>query len=228
MPQQINLRTPILLTQKHYFSASTMAGSLAVIAAFSAALYGYWMWSLSNNSAELNRTLTSFSQERQRLQAALKDRQASQVPAEAGLQQALQAQQGLLQQREQVLAELGRGLLREGQGHATRLRLVAQTIPPEVWVTEVKADERQMEVTGFTLDPAALNHWVARLAEHPLLRGHVLSAVKVERVVGEAADAGGRTAGAPTAAASRPRWAFVLVSTAPGAPLAAAPAGGAR
>lgn len=228
MPQQINLRTPILLTQKHYFSASTMAGSLAVIAAFCAALYGYWMWSLSANSAELNRTLGSFAQERERLQAALKERQSAEVPAEAGLQQTLQAQQALLLQREQVLAELGRGLLREGQGHATRLRLVAQTIPPEVWVTEVKADERQMEVTGFTLDPAALNQWVVRLAEHPLLRGHALSAVKVERVVGAAAEAGAKEAGGPMAAISRPRWAFVLVSTAHSVPLAAAASGGTR
>lgn len=227
MPQQINLRTPILLTQKHYFSASTMAGSLAVIAAFCAALYGYWIWSLSVNGAELNRTLGSFAQERERLQAALKIRQAAEVPAEAGLQQTLQARQALLQQREQVLSELGRGLLREGQGHATRLRLVAQTIPPEVWVTEVKADERQMEVTGFTLDPAALNQWVGRLTEHPLLQGHALSAVKVERVAGDTADAGAKAAGVPATAGQRPRWAFVLVSAAH-RPLAATASGGAR
>jgi len=228
MPQQINLRTPILLTQKHYFSASTMAVSLAVIAAFCAALYGYWMWSLSSSAAELEHTLRGFAQEREQLQTALKQRQASEVPADAGLQQTLQAQQTLLQQREQVLAELGRGLLREGQGHATRLRLVAESIPPEVWVTEVKADERQMEVAGFTLDPAALNQWVSRLAAHPLLQGHALSAVKVERVAGEAADAGTRVAGAPAISGARPRWAFVLVSTAHGAAPAATAAGGAR
>ena len=218
MPQQINLRTPILLTQKHYFSASTMVGALAIIAVFCAALYGYGMWRLSVSSAELERTLSGFVQERERLQAALKERRAAEVPAEAGLQQTLQAQQALLQQREQLLAELGRGLLREGHGHATRLRLVAQTIPPEVWVTEVKADERQMEVAGFTLDPAALNQWVTRLSEHPLLQGHALSAVKVERAAGDAAEAGDKASGAPAKVGSRPRWAFVLVSTARGTP----------
>lgn len=217
MPQQINLRTPILLTQKHYFSASTMVWSLVVIGLFCAALYGYWMWSLAANSAELNRSLSGFAQERERLQAALKEQQASVVPAEAGLVQELQSRQALLQQREQVLAELGRGLLREGQGHATRLRLVAQTIPPEVWVTEVKADERQMEVHGFTLDPAALNQWVARLAEHPSLKGHALSAIKVERVATETPEAGAAAAMATGSAAGtrvRPRWAFTLVSSA--------------
>jgi Tfp pilus assembly protein PilN len=206
MPQQINLRTPILLTQKHYFSASTMAWALAVIGLFSAALCGYWVWSLEANSAELTRTLSSYAKEKERLQAAIKMRQASALPAEAGLMQELQVRQTLLQQREQVLAELGRGLLHEGQGHAARLRLVAQTIPAEVWVTEVRADERQMEVHGFTLDPAALNQWVARLGAHPVLKGHALSAIKVERVIKEAPQAVG--------ARGRPSWAFTLVSQA--------------
>lgn len=212
MPQQINLRTPILLTQKHYFSASTMALSLGIIGLFSVALCAYWIWSLKANSAELTRTLSGYAKERERLQVALKEIQSSALPAEVGLVQALQARQTLLQQRERVLAELGRGLLRDGQGHAARLRLVAQTIPAEVWVTEVRADERQMEVHGYTLDPAALNQWVARLGGHPQLQGHALSAVKVERVSGGAPDpvASAAAAGVRT----RPTWAFTLVSTA--------------
>lgn len=212
MPQQINLRTPILLTQRHYFSASTMAVSLAVIGLFSAALCAYWVWSLEANSAELTRTLSGYAKERERLQAAIKEQQASALPAETGLMQALQARQTLLQQREQVLAELGRGLLREGQGHAARLRLVAQTIPAEVWVTEVRADERQMEIRGYTLDPAALNQWVARLEAHPLLKGHTLSAIKVEHVHAEALPAVGGTVA--TGARARPSWSFTLVSRA--------------
>lgn len=201
MPQQINLRTPILLTQRHYFSANTMAWALGVIGLFSGALCAYWVWSLEVNRAELTRTLGGYTQEKERLLAALKTRQASVLPADAGLLQELRARQALLEQREQQLAELERGLLRDGQGHAARLRLVAQTIPAEVWVTEVRADEQQMEAHGFTLDPAALNQWVARLGAHPLLQGHALSAIKVERVSSDAASA-------------RPRWAFTLVSTA--------------
>lgn len=200
MPQQINLRTPILLTQRHYFSASTMAWALGVIGLFSAALCAYWVWSLEVNRAELTRALSGYAQEKERLQAALKTHQASALPADAGLLQELRARQAQLDQRELLLAELGRGLLRDGQGHAARLRLVAQTIPAEVWVTEMRADEQQMEAHGYTLDPAALNQWVARLGAHPLLQGHALSAIKVERVSGEAAS-------------GRPRWAFTLVST---------------
>lgn len=72
MPQQINLRTPILLTQKHYLSANTIVLALAIIGAFSTALCGYWVWSLEANSTELEKTLGSHTQERERLQAALK------------------------------------------------------------------------------------------------------------------------------------------------------------
>lgn len=130
--------------------------------------------------------------------------------------QELQTRQTQLQQREQVLAELGRGLLRDGQGHAARLRLVAQTIPTEVWVTEVRADERQMEVQGYTLEPAALNQWVARLGAHPSLQGHALSALKIERVgAAEAPKMEPGTAGA-AASRARPSWSFTLVSTALG------------
>jgi hypothetical protein len=67
-------------------------------------------------------------------------------------------------------------------------------------VTAVKADDVQLEVSGFTLEPAALNDWVGKLAASPLLQGQMLSTVKVEN--------------ASTAAAkvARPMWSFSLVS----------------
>ena len=68
-------------------------------------------------------------------------------------------------------------------------------------------DANQMEVSGFTQEPAALNDWVARLALHPVLTGQQLSRVKVERV-------------AP-APGGRALWSFSLVSTAVRAPEAA-------
>lgn len=52
------------------------------------------------------------------------------------------------------LAELSRGsFLADGQGHAARLQLVAASIPAQVWVTDVKADELQLDISGFTLEP---------------------------------------------------------------------------
>ena len=72
-----------------------------------------------------------------------------------------------------------------------------------------------MEVVGFTQEPAALNDWVARLAQSPLLQGQQLARIKVERVVAP-----------PTASAVQARlpWAFTLASRLPSS-AGAAPGG---
>ena len=112
-----------------------------------------------------------------------------------------------LLERQNTVAELRRGFMAPGQGQSARLQLVAQTIPAQAWVTEVRADAAQLEVRGFTQEPVALNDWVAKLAQSPLLRGQQLAKVKVER------------ANAPAL------WSFTLASE---LPRAAVPASGSR
>jgi Tfp pilus assembly protein PilN len=75
---------------------------------------------------------------------------------------------------------LQQGHIQPGFGHAARLQLVAQTIPSAAWVTQITADERALEVAGYTLEPAVLTIWVNRLADSPLLKGQSLSTVKVD------------------------------------------------
>jgi len=95
---------------------------------------------------------------------------------------------------------------------------VAASIPAQVWVTDVKADELQLDISGFTLEPAALNAWVARLSASPLLQGQHLAAVKVEKVKVDSAWADGSTqTGTATQVAlgaRRPLWSFSLVNAA--------------
>ena len=121
-------------------------------------------------------------------------------------------------QRQAILAELSRGSVKDGQGHAARLQLVAASIPAQVWVTDVKADELQLDISGFTLEPAALNAWVARLSASPLLQGQHLAAVKVEKVKVDSAWTDGSTqTGTAThvaLGARRPLWSFSLVNAA--------------
>lgn len=224
MPQQINLCTPILLTQKRYFSANTMALSTGVFVLLGGALFAFWVWSLSSSSNELQLTLNAYAKERESLQVSIKSQQVSMGPGATSLTKDLKSVRAQMEQRERLLVELHRGLLHEGQGHAARLRLVAQTIPPKVWVTELLADENQMEVRGYTLEPAALNDWVARLALNPVLQGQTLSAIKVERVSAEAPS----VANVPNmpnvqanAARQSPTWAFTLVSAVTSSSLAA-------
>lgn len=231
MAQQINLCTPILLTQKRYFSAQTMVQALAVFVVLGGGLCGYWVWSLNTASEGFKKTLATQSRELERLQAAIKQGKAGIGLVEAAVTQDLQGRRAELLQREKLLQELQRGLFQPGWGHAARLQLVAESIPPQVWVTEVKVDDGQLDVSGFTLEPAALNEWVARLAASPLLQGQKLATVKVENasaatikeVSGAAASVLPAAPPAKTStkpAVPRPVWSFSLVS-AVGMPVAA-------
>ncbi len=210
MPQQINLCMPIFLTQKRYFSASTMARSLGVFVLLGGLLSGYWSWTLQSLSAGYQLSVNNNQREITRLQAAIQANRVNAAPADAAQVRDLQARQAELQQRELLLLELKRGLLREGYGHAARLQLVARSIPPQAWVTEIRADDLRLELSGYTQEPAALNGWVARLADSPLLEGQQLSVVKVERVVNDARS--GTPAVVAAQAGSGPLWSYTLVT----------------
>jgi Tfp pilus assembly protein PilN len=210
MPQQINLCLPILLTPKRYFSAQTLAQALAVCMLVGGGFSTYWVWSLNRASDGLNKLLLTQASELTSLQAAMAQNRAAVVPDEATWAKELQTQRTELTQRETLLNELQRGLFRPGWGHSARLQLVAQSIPAQVWVTEVKADESLLDVHGFTLEPAALNDWVAKLAGSPLLQEQKLSTVLVE-------NASSTKANATVPASVRPVWSFHMLS-AVGAP----------
>lgn len=211
MPQQINLCTPILLTQKRYFSAQTMVQALAVFVLLGGGLCAYWVWSLNAASDGFRATLATQSRELESLQSALQQGKAGVGPLEAALMHDLQRQRAELLQREKLMDELQRGLFRPGWGHSARLQLLAQTIPAQVWVTEVKADEGQLDVNGFTLEPAALNDWVSKLAASPLMQGQKLSTVKVENA-STAVTKAVPAASSAVADAPRAMWSFHLVS----------------
>lgn len=208
MAQQINLCNPIFLTQKRYFSASTMVRSLGVFLLLGGLLSGYWSWTLQSLSAGYQLSVANNQREITRLQAAIQLNRANAAPADAAQVQELQARQTELQQRELLLNELKRGLLREGFGHAARLQLVARSIPPQAWVTEIRADDLRLELSGYTQEPAALNGWMARLAESPLLEGQQLSVVKVERVTADTR--AGSAVAVPSVAG--PLWSYTLVT----------------
>jgi Tfp pilus assembly protein PilN len=213
MPQQINLSTPILLSQKRYFSAQTMALTLAIFAVVGAALCEAWVWNLQSASAGFAQTMSDQAREVESLQAAIQRIKDSAAPADAALVQQLQEQRKVVQQKAQLLAALKNGMFVPGEGHSDRLQWVARSIPTPVWVTEIKADTTRFEVTGFTLEPAALNAWVDKLSESPLMQGLKLATVKVENT-------------AAAVVASRAAWSFNLVSLAAPSTETPLPAGG--
>ena len=211
MPQQINLSAPVLLTERRYFSALTMAQALLMLVLLGGSLAAYGVWSVRTAAASIKLTLDRQAPELARLRAALAPATAASGGGEKELLQELQAARNRLAERSAVLAEARRGLMKPDQGHSAVLQLVAQSIPPQVWVNEVLADNAQLEVHGFTQDPAVLNSWVDRLSQSPLLAGQQLARVKVERV------AAGGSSGAGANVSARPLWTFVLASAvAPG------------
>lgn len=227
MAQQINLCTPILLTQKRYFSAHTMAVALGVFAVLGVLLFGVWVWNLDKGREAFAQTSLSQARELESLKSALERSRASAAPVDPALVAQLQTQRNNLVQREKLREALKEGMFRPGWGHSDRLTWVARSIPAPVWVTEIKMDGSRFEVSGFTLEPSALNDWVDRLATSPLMQGLRLSTVKVEN----AREATTTAARAPassasmSAEASRPMWSFNLVSV---EPLPATPATGSK
>jgi Tfp pilus assembly protein PilN len=205
MAQQINLYSPILLTPKRYFSALAIVQSLGLLVAGLVA-FGVWStWSTVRLQADLGATGAANEAEKARLAAELAQRP---VPPKdtAALEQQVAQLRGAVNERRQVLDALDSRRGGAGHGNAELLRLLAQTAPAALWLTEVKHAAGRIEIAGVTLQPEALRPWLARLAEHPLLADAPLRAVKVERSDDPAAGAeawsfrvvSGRANGDPT------------------------------
>lgn len=224
MAQQVNLCLPILRKQTKRFGAQSLALALAVILVVGAALAAVWVWSLNNASDSLQATLATQAKELDDLRAAMERARASANPAESAVVQELKQRRLELQQRQNVLEALSQGLFEPGHGHAARLQLVAQTIPPVAWLTHIRTDDQLLELGGYTLEPAALNDWVDKLAASPLLQGQSLNTAKVEGVKppaslvpappGVAPPASIKAAAGSVAAATVPTsmWSFSLLS----------------
>jgi len=214
MPQQVNLCLPILRKTEKRFAAQSLAQALAVVVLLGGALGAAWVWNLKNATASIQVTVTAQAKELDDLRAALERAKANAGQGESAVMQELRQRRLALQQRQSVLAALSQGLFEPGQGHSARLRLVAQTIPPVAWLTQIRTDDQLLELGGYTLEPAALNDWVGKLAASPLLQGQSLNTVKVEgtrpgKALVQSAAGAASPASAPNTA---PMWSFSLLS----------------
>lgn len=198
MAQQINLHSPILLAPKRYFSALAMVQALSALAV---GLTGLCAWTL-HSTQTLRRDLLSASaahdMERQRLSSALAQRAAP--AADSAVLQEVALEEKLLAQRLRLRDGLTQGLAREGHSHSAWLRLLAQTVPGAVWLTEVKLGDKGVQISGQTRQPEALRPWLQTLSGHQLAGGHSFAALQVER---------------GTAASGSELWSFQVAGGAP-------------
>ena len=214
MAQQINLCTPILLTEKRYFSAQTIAQALALFLVVVGGLCAAWVWNLESAGRGFTETMATQATEIDSLQAAIARSRANAAPVDATLLQQIQDKRNALAARQKLLVALRDGVLVPGFAHSDRLRWVASSIPEPVWVTRVKMQEGRFEVVGYTLEPPALNDWVAKLSSSPLMHSLRLADVKVENTRQSAVPAD------KPVVEGQPTWAFSLVSAEPPPPIA--------
>lgn len=197
MAQQINLFSPLLLSRKQVFTARTMLLALGVFMVMVGLMtwYGVSVLRASGDASRLQ--LAERATERARLTEAIRGKSNAEGHSREQIARAADSLAAELRGRRAVLAELQQGLVLADDGHAARLRLVAQTIPQQAWITELVFDKGTWVLTGATTLPAALNDWMTRLSQHPLLSGQQFSSVKVEK---------------PGFESQSNRWTYVLAS----------------
>jgi len=181
MAQQINLYSPILLQPRRMFSARTMLQALGALLA-GLVLLGAWVeYSTTQQRRELAATTAAQTADRQRLQAELAKRPATPKDNSALEQELVQARQAVAD-RQHLLGELT-----SPQAHASRaavLRLIAQTAPDQLWLTDVRLADGRLDLAGTSLQPEQLRPWFAHLLAQPALQGLVLRSVAVDAADG--------------------------------------------
>jgi Tfp pilus assembly protein PilN len=217
MPQQINLCSPVLLAPKRYFAAGTMVQVVGLFVLVGGLGTAAWVWNTTSTSAELARVLEGQKQQASQLQAALTVQTAAAAPPDPALLNQQKALTDDIARQQSILLGLEQGRMVPGEAHSDRLALVSRSIPDKVWVTGLLADATRLEVTGYTLEPSALNDWVAKLSLSPLMQGLRLATVKVQSTR-LAASPGATAAAAPAGPVGPETWSFTLISAQPPAP----------
>ena len=126
------------------------------------------------------------------------------------------------QQLQQTLDALTSGVAPEGARHSDLLRLLAQSVPPSIWLSDLRWQAGRLELSGATLEPAALQRWLNSLAQQPLLAALRLGTVKIEKwrdgnAMAAANDAASPpavllSAAPPTLKAGLAVWSFRVIS----------------
>ena len=201
--QKINLLAHVKPSKNNDSSVKIIFKTLAFLVALGGCFSTYWVWSLNVANENLTKSLAEQTSELKSIQAAI-ELSIVDVQPTITLEEELEGSRAQLLQRQTLLQNLQNGLLRPGWGHGARLQLVAQSIPAQVWVTKIRSDETQFEITGFTLEPAALSKWVAKLVESPLIDVQHFSTFNITNTSTTLLKAVGDE--------SRPTWSFSLLS----------------
>lgn len=184
LPRQVNLYNAALLPKREQFSARQIAIGV-IVAAVALTAVSWWA---ANEARTLRREVREQEKARAELTAramlpATHDGRPVPTPQEvAALEQGLQGKVAALQSRKAALDALKRGMAGAEAGPSALMRLVATSIPPSAWVSEIRAAGNRVDIVGKALDPAEVDAWLARLRVSGLLAEDPMPTVRLERI----------------------------------------------
>ena len=180
---QINLYNPSLLPVREVFSARLIV-TWVVIAALAMAAVGWWAFI---EKRSVTRQVASQLSRQAAIVAGSTvvdaDGEALPTPQQVeAIRQSLRNKHALLETRRATRDVLTRGLASEKGGPTALMRLIATTVPPQLWLTELRVNGKQVTIAGKTLEPSAVNLWLDRLRVSGYLIDTQMPIMRVERV----------------------------------------------
>lgn len=181
--QQVNLFNPGLIPKRESFTARHII-VWSVVALVGMTALGWWA------SVETGKLRREVAENASRLAAdgafALKPRlpsgEVAPTPQEiAALEQARQAKKALREARLGAREVLKRGLAGPNDGPSALLRLIASTLPAAAWLSEIRVAGERIDVTGKSLDAAAVDAWLEHLRTSGFLAARPMPALRLER-----------------------------------------------
>jgi type IV pilus assembly protein PilN len=115
---------------------------------------GWWYWSLTQASAQLDQELAAAQQEAARLQSLL------------GEVQQFEQRRGQLQQRVALIEQLRRGQSAPVQ----LLDHVSRSMPDTLWLTEMEQTGKTVTINGRSTTLIAISDFIVNLTNSPLLK----------------------------------------------------------
>lgn len=181
--RQINLYNPSLIPTREIFSARLIVAWVLMAGIAMAAIAWWAVVETRKISGEIANQASRQTVERARKAAVLPAGEVLPTPQElAAREQALRSQQALLETRRAAREVLKRGMASDNGGPSALMRLIANSVPPQVWVTEVRVAGSHVDVSGKTLDPVAVDVWLERLRASAYFAVKPVPAVRLERV----------------------------------------------
>ena len=183
MHQQINLYQPVFRKQQKVFSSLTLLQICAVVLLLLAVIAAHTHWTLAGMETAAH-NLEQQSKDLAARMGVLED--TYRTPDTDAIDSEIAALQKSIDQRNYLLQQFDKLVLRNRGGFAARFEALARLQVPGLWLEGVTVnDDRQMEIRGMTLDPKLVPVYLQQLEQDGGLSGASFKAVSMTRVAND-------------------------------------------